>query len=227
MAQEQRVEAVERALSILEAFADGTRALTLTELARKTGFYPSTLLRLAASLERFGYLRREKNGTFRLGPALWRLGVAYQANFELASVVRPVLATLAEASEETAAFYIREGNRRICLYRVNGPRPIRSHLDEGAELPLDRGASAHVLMAYSGGTDARAERVRSDGVAVSHGERDAEMAAIAVPVFRSDGGFAGALGLTGPIGRFGPAAIVTMRALLQTSADDLRRALVL
>ncbi|WP_162165728.1 helix-turn-helix domain-containing protein [Roseomonas gilardii] len=58
-----RVEAVERALSILDAFSNETPRLSLAEIAARTGFYPSTILRLAASLDRFGYLHRGEDGS--------------------------------------------------------------------------------------------------------------------------------------------------------------------
>ena len=75
---EQRVEAVERALSILEAFVDNEPSLSLAAIARHTGFNPSTILRLSASLMRFGYLRRLSDGRYSLGPAPLQLGTLYR-----------------------------------------------------------------------------------------------------------------------------------------------------
>src|SRR4051812_50087674 len=74
-----RVEAVERALAVLDAFQADRAEMTLAEIAAATGFYKSTILRLAASLERSGYLVRAENGVFRLGPAVWRLGAGCRA----------------------------------------------------------------------------------------------------------------------------------------------------
>ncbi len=222
MAGEQRVEAVERAFSILGAFSDGTRSLSLTELSRRTGLYPSTILRLAASLERFGYIRRDQAGAFWLGHTLWRLGVLYQANFDLAEFVRPVLRYLCGETGETAALYVREGDKRICLYRVNGTHVIRSHLEEGAELPLDRGASAHILMAYTGGVSAKYDNVRKQGYVVSLGERDADAAAVSVPLFGKRGEFVGALALTGPLRRFSEDNQLWFRKLLVEQAELLK-----
>ena len=51
MAQD-RVEAVERALAMLDAFAPELRALSLTELAERTDLYKSTVLRLAKVSDR-------------------------------------------------------------------------------------------------------------------------------------------------------------------------------
>jgi DNA-binding IclR family transcriptional regulator len=80
----QKVEAVERALSILESFSDGQKRLSLGELSKRTVLYRSTILRLASSLEKFGYIYRDNEGLFRLGPTLLRLGVLYKQAFSLA-----------------------------------------------------------------------------------------------------------------------------------------------
>src|SRR5262245_59827153 len=144
-----KVEAVERALAILDAFRADRSAMTLAELAAATGFYKSNILRLAGSLERRGYLVREANGAFRLGPAPWRLGSIYRSGFNLGDAIRPELRRLVEATGETASFYIREGDKRVCLFRHNSPQTARHHLDEGTELPLNAGASAHVLTAFT------------------------------------------------------------------------------
>jgi DNA-binding IclR family transcriptional regulator len=222
---EQRVEAVERALGILEAFAGGEPRLPLSELARRTGFYRSTILRLSASLERFGYLHRDDDGQFRLGPTLWRLGVLYQSAFDLGDYVRPVLRQVAEQVGETAGFYIRDGNRRICLYRANSPRMVSSHLEEGAELPLDRGASARVLVAFTDGKGENDEKIRKRGFCVSLGERDPDSAAVAVPVFGPKKALVGSLGVTGPRNRFDKAARVRIAATLKERAAALTRVL--
>src|SRR3712207_7622677 len=101
---EDRVEAVERALTILEAFREGEEALSLTALAEKTGFYKSTILRLAASLERFGYFAREPGGLYRPGPTLWRLGALHLGSFDLGVPVRPEFSQPAHAPTPTAPF---------------------------------------------------------------------------------------------------------------------------
>ncbi|HEY6101235.1 MAG TPA: IclR family transcriptional regulator C-terminal domain-containing protein, partial [Anaeromyxobacter sp.] len=197
----------------------------LAELARRTGLYRSTILRLSASLERFGYLHRDGDGQFRLGPTLWRLGVRYQSAFDLADYVRPVLRRVVERVGETAGFYIREGDKRICLYRLNSARTVSSHLEEGAELPLDRGASARILVAFTDGEGELHDRIRRRGLYVSLGERDPETAAVAVPVFGPERGLAGSLGVTGPRTRFDKAACARIAEVLAEEAAALGRAL--
>jgi DNA-binding IclR family transcriptional regulator len=217
----QRVEAVERALSLLDAFSADEPALTLAALAKRAGLYPSTALRLCGSLEHVGYLTRDERGFYRLGAKLRKLAQIHDLAFPLGGALRPALERLAQRTGETAAFYVRNGDRRICLFRVNGPRPVRSHLDEGAVLPLDRGAAGHVLMAFSGAASARYDEIRRDGFSVSRGERDVDSAAVAVPLLDSSGLFRGALGLAGPVTRFGEADVQGLLVNLRGEAARL------
>ncbi|NTE65525.1 IclR family transcriptional regulator [Agrobacterium tumefaciens] len=223
--KEQRVEAVERALTILDAFTDNNPRLTLNELAQKTGYYPSTILRLAGSLERFGYVHREPDGRFRLGSSLYRLGNQYQRAFNLADYVRPVLRELVDTTQETAAFYIKDGDRRICLYRHHAERIFRHYLEEGATLTLDKGATARILMAFSGEPGLFYDDIREKGYYISLGERDPDTGAIGVPVFGVGNNLVGALGLTVQMQRFTPEAQTSHLEVLERSADDLSRKL--
>ena len=140
----------------------------------------------------------------------------------------PVLASVARLvarTGETGGFYVREGDRRICLFREPSPRPIRLHIEEGAAMPLDRGASAHVLMAFSDGTLPVHAAVRAAGVAISIGQRDPEIAAVAAPVFGGDGRMLGALGISGPLLRLGAAEAEAMAPLVMDEARRLSRVL--
>lgn len=222
---EQRVEAVERALSLLDSFREGDDGLTLAELADRTGHYKSTILRLAASLERFGYLVRGGDGRFRLGPSLARLGSLYRLGFTLGDHLRPELRRLSEATGETASYYVREGDSRVCLYRVNSPRAARHHLNEGDRLPMVGGASAHVLRAWSGDAAPADSAIRDKGFALSLGERDPDIAAVALPLLDRRGGLRGALAVSGLIARFDARRRDAALGVLRDSAGRLLRAL--
>lgn len=220
-----RVEAVERALSLLDAFGEGSEALSLAELAARTRLYKSTILRLAGSLEHFGYLRREKDGIFRLGPAVLRLGTIYRRSFNLGDHVRPELRRLVALTQETASFYVHGGAERICLYCENSPRPVRHHLEEGVRHPLDKGAGGRVLLAFAGTPGEPYATIRAEGSYVSLGERDPEIAAASVPVFDEIGRFKGALAVSSLITRFDFATQQAALAALRESAGRLRRVL--
>ena len=79
MADEGGVAAVDRALSILDALTDDK--VTLAELSKRTDLYKSTVLRLLKSLEKFGYVLRSADGSYRLGSKVLHLGSLYQRHF--------------------------------------------------------------------------------------------------------------------------------------------------
>lgn len=203
------VAAVDRALSVLGAFQDGDAALSLAELAERTRLYKSTVLRLLASLEHGGWVQRQDDGRYAVGPAVARLHVVYEQSFSLDKLVMPVLRALVQATGESAAYHVRQGRERLCLYRVDSPHPVRDHARAGDLLPLDKGAGGRVLVAFDPELSDWVKRnrnhyarVRADGYEALVGDRHSEIAGISAPVFRRSGELAAALTLTMPAHRY-------------------------
>lgn len=204
--------AVDRALSLLAAFQGGDTALSLAELAARTRLYKSTLLRLASSLEHARLLQRGADGRYALGPEVARLHGIYAASFSLQAQVMPVLHGLVAATRESAAFHVRQGDARVCLYRVDSPQPLRDHVRPGELLPLNRGAGGRVLMAFGGARGRLYEQIRREGVADLSGDRVKDLAGISAPVFGVGGELLGALTLTLPAQRHRATLAATVRA---------------
>ena len=154
------VIAVTRALRLLEAFGMDDAQLTLAELSRRTGMHKTTALRIARTLALDHYLVQKEDGSWRLGRAVGWLGACYQATFDVHEVVEPVLRELTIQTGESASFYVREGNQRTCLARVDGPQTIRHHVRVGIGLPLNLGAPGRVILAFSGESGEPYETIR-------------------------------------------------------------------
>lgn len=213
--REPGVAAVDRALSILGAFRDGERALTLSQLAGRTGLYKSTILRLLASLERQRCAQRLPDGRWALGPMLFRWGSLY-ASARLEEAHLPAaLEALARETGETATYWVRQGEARLCLMRVRGASPIRDDLNPGDLLPLPAGAGGRLLSA----PDPRGLRT-----VATFGERNPETAGIAAPVFGADGMLAGAIAVSGPRARM-EARAAAHQAAVTDAAERLTRRL--
>lgn len=205
------VATLDRALSILGAFNTTSPMPGLAEIAAHTRISKSTVLRMLASLQHAGLVLRLADGRYALGPVVERLQRVRAASVSVESVVMPVLRELAAATGESASFYVRQGDQRLCLWRVDSPRPVRDHLQAGALLPLARGAAGRVLLAFSGARGPVYARIRRDGVAVLAGDRLAEIAGVAAPVFDRTGSLAGALSLSMPVERLLPSLAVPVR----------------
>jgi DNA-binding IclR family transcriptional regulator len=215
------VAAVERALSILDAMTDDK--ITLTDLSKRTDLYKSTVLRLLKSLERFGYVVRSPDGSYRLGSKALLLGALYQRHFRTSEIVPPVLERLSAELHEGASFYICEDDKRICLHRVETTRAVRDSVHVGDSLPLTVGAAGHVLRAFSGARGERNDQIRRQMYAASFGERDPETAAVAAPVLGPGNKLVGALSVSGPRYRLEAAGEERIVPVLFKYARELTR----
>jgi DNA-binding IclR family transcriptional regulator len=217
------VAALDRAIAILGAFTAADRSLALAEIAARTGLYKSTILRLAGSLLRAQLLDRLDDGRYRIGPAAFRLGALYQRSVVAADILLPVMRDLADGSWESVAFYVRAGNLRTCLYRVESKHPIRYTVREGDVLPLGVGSGGRVLSAFSGEAGEPSETIRKTFYFIALGDRDPETAGISAPVFGPGGALLGALTLAGPRSRVDRAFLDRMtRPLLEAAARATR-----
>lgn len=218
------VASADRALSVLAAFRKGDRALTLAELAARTGLVKSTIMRLAVSLEAHGFLARTEDGAYRLDAELLRLGTIYTQSFRLEAQILPVLEELVARTGESAAFYVRRGEQRLCLFRVDSPHLLRMHVRVGDALPLDNSAIAQVLRAfsprplpgYAGGLELPI---------VTMGATDPHTGSMAMPVFGPGDALTGALALSAPLIRWVPEQVALARPILTEAAVGLTRRL--
>ncbi len=218
-----RTESVERALSILNAFSTQRPEMTLAELAEETGLHKSTILRLTNSMDIFGFIQRDASGRFSVGPSVWRLGLIFRRDFLRRSDVAPALKMLVEATGETASFYVKAGQDRVCLYRENSPNLLRFHVEEGMRLKLSTGASGMVLRHFSGEPIGDLSAFNKNGTATSVGQTNPNISSIAAPVFSPDGDLLGALTVSGLSDRLNEQAREAVTPLLERLARTLAR----
>jgi DNA-binding IclR family transcriptional regulator len=222
VAAKRGVAAVNRAIKIMRAFTDEADGFSLSEISQRTGLYASTVLRLSESLEGFGLLERGPNGQFRLGSELIRLGELAKRTRRSSDDILWALRHLTEQTGESATYYVRQGNHRLALFRVDSPRSVRDNIRAGDTLPLDRGAGGHVL---------RSEKARSKGAMndrfkpiVSRGERDPEVGAVAGPIYSGEK-LEGALSVSGPLTRLTEAKIREISRVLVNTCETLTKRL--
>jgi len=216
------VNAVNRALALLDVFIDGGKSLSLADLTKQTRLVKPTVLRLLLSLENGGYVTRLPSGQYQLGAKVLQLGTVYRTNFALDGLVLPVLEHLADVTKETASFHVKEGNKRICLFRAESPQPVRVFLVAGTVHPMDNTASGLVLQTYDAHgalTETKKLLFRTSGV------RDSQTASLATPVFGHEDRLVGALTVTGPITRFQTAESNKVAPQLLAAASRLSRTL--
>jgi DNA-binding IclR family transcriptional regulator len=213
------VAAAERALELLT----GDKALTLVELADRTGLVKSTIMRLAISLERYNLLVRLHDGRYQLGSGVVRLGTIYQDSIDLEQHIMPVLARLAADTHETATFYVRHGDVRLCLFRVNSSNSLRLDVQPGTQRPMDEAGSAQLLRLFVDWPDSQpslpALPIYTAGATTPH------VASMSVPIIGQGNRLVGALSLAGPEARLTEQRATELAYRLLRAGLELCRAL--
>src|SRR5436309_13906394 len=173
---------LDKAVVVLDALEPGP--LNLAELVDATGLARATAYRLAAALEAHGFVGRDGDGRFALGPRLATLG--------LPALARPALQALRDSTGESVQLYVRRGNRRLCVDALESPHGLRTIVPVGALLPLDVGSAGKVLR--------EDPPVLRRGWAESVEERERGVASVSAPVL--DGGrVLAAVSVSGPVER--------------------------
>jgi DNA-binding IclR family transcriptional regulator len=235
------VGSVARALALLDALAEGPAGVNA--LARRIGVNPSSASRLLATLERGGLVEREPGGPYRLGLHLVTLADRALARLDVRDLARPQLRALVEQTGETATLSIPGGEDAVTVDFVPGEssvismarvgRPSIGHATATGKVQLAfAGTQPAVLDAYTDRTITSPERlaaeldaVRRQGWAEAEGEREPDLNALAVPVFRRGGELAAILGLQGPAARLTAARRAELLPRLRAAAAAVSRAL--
>jgi DNA-binding IclR family transcriptional regulator len=198
---DRSVAAAERTLSILDAFLQQEGPLKLKDIEDATGLFRSVILRYMLSLEGMRYVHRRADGRYQLGSRIYQLGKSYENGFQLSAYVLPVLAKVVEVTGESASFYVREGETRLCLFRHDSPHSLRVSVNAGRVVALDATSTDQVLRDFDDGRGYQQHDTASI-VRQSTGILDEWTASISAPVLGEGNRLVGALTISGPKQRF-------------------------
>jgi DNA-binding IclR family transcriptional regulator len=233
------VRSVQRALEILSLLTEDRPAVSIRDIVEATGLAKTTVIRLVQTLEHNGLLWAGPAG-YVAGPGLWRWAHLARRSWELPPETQQQMRDLAARQRETVNLYVLRDIYRVCVAQQESPQPLRHVVRIGDELPLWAGASAKVLL--SGAPDVLLRRIaRSSpygddhaallrsavdeaaarGWAVSHGEREDGLSAVAVPVMGRSGAVVAALSLSGPTLRFPAERVQQFAAALTQVARQM------
>ncbi|MGX7059772.1 IclR family transcriptional regulator [Vagococcus humatus] len=110
-------------LTILSDYHTDKAGLTLTEIAEKASFTPSTTLKILDTLLLIGYVHKnEELKTYTLGARLARFGNQYLHESELIRIARPYLNQLHQEVDETIHLGLLENNQIVYLDKLEPER---------------------------------------------------------------------------------------------------------
>ncbi|TXN29996.1 IclR family transcriptional regulator [Lacisediminihabitans profunda] len=137
-----------KGLSLLDMFRDGDDALTMRELARRSGLPTSTTHRLVIDLTDSGLLTRGGAG-YQLGVKLFELGSLVPRERKLRDIALPFAHNLNEVTQLTANVAVRDGTEIVYIEKVTTRSLTVPHSRAGGRLPLYCTGLGKAILAFS------------------------------------------------------------------------------
>lgn len=155
-----------RGLSVICAFSDNQRSLTISQIAQQTGLSRAAVRRCLYTLSKLGYVSPGPR-TFNLEPKILQLGHAYLSSTPLAPAARPILDRLCEAVHESCSVSILDGPDILYVARSSTMvRLLSVDLGVGSRLPAYCTSMGRVLLAFE--TEERLQEILAQTKLVAH-----------------------------------------------------------
>ncbi|GGO22552.1 hypothetical protein GCM10010116_45480 [Microbispora rosea subsp. aerata] len=138
-----------RVFALLNAFSQERPALRLVELTAVTGLPVSTVHRIATELVELGALKKERDGTYRIGLRMWELGSLCPQPRTLRDVSLPFIHDLYETTGENVHLAVLDGDEVLYVERVWGRRSVGVVSRVGGRAPLHATGVGKVLLAHA------------------------------------------------------------------------------
>jgi IclR family KDG regulon transcriptional repressor len=220
------IRAIERAFKLLECFSTSRPQIGVTELADAIELPKATAFRIAETLEHLGYLNKDEiTQTYAISAKVLGLGQVFLDNLDFRTVAISYMKKIRDILDETISLYIVVNNKRVCVERINSSQLLRRVVTVGDEVPLERGASGKVLLAFSklnhGIDEVLLEKVRKDGYAYTANERGEGISAVSVPLRNFKGEVIAALTISGSSIRYNEESVPRYIKLMKETAAEI------
>jgi DNA-binding IclR family transcriptional regulator len=216
------VQSVDRAITALEFLARQGEA-GVSAVAAAIGVHKSTASRLLGALQSRGLVEvAGDRGRYQLGYGILRLAGAMGGRVDVTAQGREICEQLAETTGETVNIAVLQGGSVVNVYQAHGGGAISVNNWVGRPTPAHATSSGKVLLSYSprvaqdrileaglarftSATVVEARvlhrqltQVLADGYAVTAGEYETGLNAVAAPIFGATGSAVAALSVSGP-----------------------------
>jgi DNA-binding IclR family transcriptional regulator len=234
-----------RAVRVLDAFTADEPALTVGEIARRSGLHVATASRLVGELVAHGLLERGPGRQVRIGVRLWELGARASSTVSLRDAAMPFLEDVHAIVGHHVQLGVWDGEDVLFVERLSARDAVVNYSRIAGRLPLTTSSSGVVLLAHAprevqervlaqplrpvtpagfgaaGQLRAALAEVRRTQAAVLDGHQHPDATGVAVPVRDGRGEVVAALSVIVPNdGRGAP-----LVPLLHTTARGITRAL--
>ena len=152
------VQSIVRATDILNLFLLEKTPLGITDFSRKLGLPKTTIQGIVNTLMSLHFLEKDPvTSRYRLGPAVFQLGMRYATNLDLVAITRSWMERLCFQFRIPVNVGMLVGNRVVIIMRVEPDNKFMSFPPAGSVIPIHTTCIGKILMAF--GSDDQRENV--------------------------------------------------------------------
>jgi IclR family transcriptional regulator, pca regulon regulatory protein len=144
--RDEFVQSIARGFAIIKAFSSQPQALTIADVARRTGLSRAVSRRFLLTLTQLGYVA-SSDGVFRLTPRVLELGYTFLSTMKLPDVAEPVMEDVVSRLHESCSMSVLDGEDIVYVARVPSKRIMSIALAVGSRLPAFPTSMGRVLLA--------------------------------------------------------------------------------
>ncbi|GGG25845.1 IclR family transcriptional regulator [Rhodococcoides trifolii] len=152
-----------RGVRIVESFGLDDRALTVTDIARRSGLHVATASRLIEELVSLGWLERDGR-LVRVGVRLWEVASRASPTVGLREAAMPFMEDLHAVIGQHTQLGVMDGGEVLFVERLTARGAAVNYSRVAGRLPLHASSSGLVLLAHS--TPEKQERVIAEPLTV-------------------------------------------------------------
>lgn len=141
------INSLEKGLNVIRTFSENTPALTVSDVAKITGYSRPAVRRILLTLEHLGYAE-SNNGVYRLTPHILTLGYAYLSSQDKWNLAQPYMREFVAQTGESISIAVLDDTSIIYVARVPTKKIMTISLNIGSRLPAHATSMGHVLLAH-------------------------------------------------------------------------------
>ena len=142
------VPSVTRALALLDLLAQGRAPMSLARLSSSLGLPKSSVHALCNTLLTLGYLRRQGDAGYFIGPQVMPLAEAFVSGTDVAQAFNALWDDMGAPPEETVILSVLNGSDVVYVAARSGVRPLGLAFRVGMRLPAHLAASGRAMLAW-------------------------------------------------------------------------------
>ena len=156
------IQVIDRLVSLLDALADRSEAVSLKELSQRTGLHPSTAHRILNDLVGARLVDRAEPGSYQLGIRLLELGNLVKARLNVRDAALGPMRELHRLTHQPVNLSIRQGDEIVYIERAvserSGMQVVRA---VGGRAPLHLTSVGKLFLAVDEPRNVRAYAART------------------------------------------------------------------